>query len=356
MISQNGRRGLARRDVLAGLGAASAAGVLPLLGQPAAAQAVTKITVTSYGGIWERAIRECFVADFKKRTGVDADVLIGGPPQWISQIEANKAKPPIHVLVATPDSAAVAVKAGLVEAITKEKVSNLVDIPQKFVDISYGHGAAFDYGAAGLAFNKERIKVPPKSIKEFVERTIRGDWKAGLPTIAYAPAPQALVWSFADALGGSVDNLDPFFDALKKMRKNVVFWTGVTDFLNLMDAGEVDIGVYYDGRTWAHFDTGKTYIDFINPTEGGVMSPVCVMKVRNAPDIAWEYVNSMLAPVPQAQFAKILNYGVTNTKVKYDDLLVKRITPWEKTRWPPNEKIGELLPRWTERWNKEIGG
>jgi putative spermidine/putrescine transport system substrate-binding protein len=346
------RHGPARRDVLAGIGATSA---LPLIGVPASAQAVTKITVTSYGGIWEKAIRECFVADFKKRTNVDADVLIGGPPQWISQIEANKAKPPIHVLVATPDSAAVAVKAGLVEPITKEKVANLVDIPQRFIDIAYGHGAAFDYGAAGLAYNKERIKNPPKSIKEFVERTIKGDWKAGLPSIAYAPAPQAFVWSFADALGGSVDNLDPFFDALKKMRKNVVFWTGVTDFLNLMDAGEVDIGVYYDGRAWAHYDTGKKYIDFINPTEGSVMSPVCVMKVKNAPDIAWEYVNSMLAHEPQARFAKMLNYGVTNTKVKYDEVTAKRITPWDKTRWPPNEKIGELLPKWTERWNKEVG-
>ncbi|MBI1383996.1 MAG: extracellular solute-binding protein [Rhizobiales bacterium] len=345
-------KGLDRRQVLAGLGAAA---TLPLMPRTALAADVKQITVTSYGGIWERAIRECFVTDFKARTGVDAEVLIGGPPQWISQIEANKDNPPIHVLVATPDSAAVAVKAGLVDPISVEKVPNLANVPQQFIDMALGHGAAFDYGAAGLAYNKDTVKNPPKSIKEFVERTIAGEWKAGLPTISYAPAPQAFVWSFADALGGGVENLDPFFAAMQKMRPNVVFWTGVTDFLNLMDAGEVDIGVYYDGRTWAHYDTGKTYIDFINPEEGGVMSPVCTMKVKNAPEIAWEYVNSMLAPGPQAEFAKILNYGVTNTQVQYDELRQKRITPWEKTRFPPNDRIGELLPAWTERWNKEIG-
>lgn len=355
MTNSTGRDGLRRRDFLGGMAVIGGAGILPATTGAVRAQSVSKITVTSYGGIWETAVRDCFVADFKKKTGVDAEVLIGGPPQWISQIEANKEKPPIHVLVATPDSAAVAVKAGLVEPITKEKVPNLVDIPQKFIDISLGHGAAFDYGAAGLAYNKERIKNPPKSIKEFVDRTIKGEWKAGLPTIAFAPGPQAFIWSFADALGGSVDNLDPFFDAVKKMRKNAVFWAGVTDFLNLMDAGEVDIGVYYDGRTFAHYDTGKKYIDFINPEEGAVMSPVCMMKVKNAPDIAWQYINSALAPEPQLAFAKMLNYGVTNSKVQYDEVLKKRITPWEKTRWPPNEKIGELLPKWTERWNKEIG-
>lgn len=344
--------GITRRTLLAGTGAV---GALALTGDGSRAQAVSKITVTSYGGIWERAVRECFVSDFKKRMNIDAEVLIGGPPQWMSQIEANKDKPPIHVLVATPDSASVAFKSGIVEPITKEKVPNLVDIPQRFIDISYGHGAAFDYGAAGIAYNKDRIKDPPKSIKELVERTIKGEWRAGFPTIAFAPGAQAFIWSFADALGGGVDNLDPFFDAVKKMRKNVVFWTGVTDFLNLMDSGEVDIGIYYDGRTWAHYDTGKNYIGFINPAEGAIMSPVCVMKVKNAPDIAWEYINSMLAPEPQAKFAKIMNFGVTNSKVQYDAVVKERITPWDKTRWPPNEKIGELLPKWTERWNKEIG-
>ncbi|MDA0704600.1 MAG: extracellular solute-binding protein, partial [Proteobacteria bacterium] len=277
------------------------------------------------------------------------------PSPWISQIEANKDNPPLHVLVATPDAASVAVKAGLVDPISADKVSNLADIPQQFIDISYGHGAAFDYGAAGIAYNKDVIKNPPKSIKEFVERTIAGEWRAGLPVPSFGPWAQAFAWGYNDALGGSIDNLDPFFDAVKKMKPNVSFWSAVTEPLQKFDSGEIDISLYYDGRTWAYYDTGKTYIDFVNPEEGGVMSPVCVMKVKNAPDIAWEYINSMLAPEPQLCFAEILNYGVTNSKVQYTPKLKERVTPWEETRFPPGEEIGERTPQWVERWNKEIG-
>ena len=86
-----------------------------------------------------------------------------------------------------------------------------------------------------------------------------------------------LIWSFADAFGGSVDNVDPAFEAIQKMRKNVRWWSGVTDFLNLMDSGETDLGLYWDGRTWAHYDAGGTYIDFVNPTEGAPMSPVAAL-------------------------------------------------------------------------------
>ena len=45
--------------------------------------------MTSYGGIWETAIKECYADEFEKRTGHKANVLIGSPAQWMSQIEAN---------------------------------------------------------------------------------------------------------------------------------------------------------------------------------------------------------------------------------------------------------------------------
>jgi putative spermidine/putrescine transport system substrate-binding protein len=79
------------------------------------------------------------------------------------------------------------------------------------------------------------------------------------------------------------------------------------------------------------------------------------MKPKNTPDIAWEYINSMIAAEPQAKFAEKMNYGVTNNKVVYSDKVKPRITPWDKTRFPPIAEIGPHLSNWIERWNKEIG-
>ena len=90
------RESVERRRFLKAMVAASAAVCMPLGGRQAGAQ-TGQITVTSYGGIWEKAIKECFVADFeKKNPGAKANVVLGGPAQWMGQVEANQANPPIH--------------------------------------------------------------------------------------------------------------------------------------------------------------------------------------------------------------------------------------------------------------------
>lgn len=347
---------LPRRDFLKATGAAGAAGLLSTFPNGAFAQnKPDRITVTSYGGVWETAIRDYFVADFKKRTGVDADVQLGNPNQWISQVKASPNKPPLDAVVATAELIIEAGRAGLVDKIDGAKLSNLKDVDKRFVDICEGWGVCFDYGAGGFGFHKGRVKNPPKSFVEFVDRTAKGEWTASMMTPNWNPATLFVIWALNDVYGGKLDDITPALDAIKRMKKNCIFWGSVTDFLTHLSSGEADIGIYPDGRVWAYYDTGAHWIDFINPSEGGVMIPVAIMKPKNAPDIAWEYINSMIAVEPQAKFAEKMNYGVTNNKVVYSDKVKPRITPWEKTRFPPIAEIGPHLSNWIERWNKEIG-
>ncbi|MGD9843751.1 MAG: substrate-binding domain-containing protein, partial [Variibacter sp.] len=130
-----------RRDFLKASGAVGAAGLLSAFPNGAFAQnKPDRITVTSYGGVWETAIRDYFVADFKKRTGVDADVQLGNPNQWISQVKASPNKPPLDAVVATADLIIEAGRAGLLDNIDGAKLANLKDVDKRFVDISEGWG------------------------------------------------------------------------------------------------------------------------------------------------------------------------------------------------------------------------
>jgi putative spermidine/putrescine transport system substrate-binding protein len=343
-----------RRRVTQGIGAAGLATLLP--GRHAAAQAKPeRITVTSYAGIWEAAVREVFVADFTARTGVAADVLLGNPNQWISQVDANQAHPPIDVIVSTPDLVSEAGRKGLLEAISPEKVSNLKDVPEQFTKMCGGWGTCFDYGTWGIAYHKGRVKQPPKSLQEMVDRTARGDWMLSLMSPAYQPASQAMLWSLNDIYGGTLEDIGPCLNAVKRMKKNTIFWGGVTDFLNHLASNQADIGIYVDGRTWAAYDSGMDYLAFVNPTEKGVISPVAAVKPKNAAPIAWEYINTTLSPGPQARFSDRLQFGMTNTKTVYAPKIAPRITPWDQARFPPMETMGQYIPQWVERWNKEIG-
>jgi putative spermidine/putrescine transport system substrate-binding protein len=343
-----------RRNFLGGsamVGAGLMAGGLPRL-----ANAQSKeITVTAFGGVWEEAVRTCFVAPFEAKTKAKANVSLGGPPQWLAQVEANAAKPPVDVLIMTPDLALTAAKAGLVDDFTVDKVPNLAKIPKELTDSVMGKGTLFDYGVGGITFHKERVKTPPKSFAEFVDRVSSGDLIASVPSIAYAVTPIMLIWAMAKALGGGVDNVDPFFKAMEKMKSNLVFWGGPNDFFNHLSSGEADCGIYFDGRTWNHFDSGATWIDFINPEEGGSLNGVAVQKPKNADPLAWDYINEILDAENQTKFADIMNYGVTNTDVVYSEKLKPRITPWQKTAFPPYEQISQVRNEWVDRWNREIG-
>ena len=171
--------------------------------------AAQDITVTTYGGIWEEAIQKCYADEFERRTGYKANVLIGAPAQWMSQIEANPDNPPIHVLIGNEPHTIAAGEAGLIERATEEQIPEFANVSDQFKDVVDGGGACFDYGAFVITYHKDRVKNPPTSIKEFVERTIAGDWVASMPSINYALSPQALVWNLADLYGGGVDDISP---------------------------------------------------------------------------------------------------------------------------------------------------
>ena len=83
-------------------------------------------------------MRKCFVAPFEQLTGAKANVLLGSPSQWLSQVEANLQNPPIDVIIATPDLAIDAAKADILDAFTVEKVPNLADIPVEFTSALSG--------------------------------------------------------------------------------------------------------------------------------------------------------------------------------------------------------------------------
>jgi putative spermidine/putrescine transport system substrate-binding protein len=343
-----------RRTFLGGtaaLGAGLATGFMPRL----AAGKADEITVTAFGGVWEQAVRKCFVEPFEAKTKAKANVALGGPPQWLAQVQASPNDPPIDVLVMTQDLALSAAKADLVDEFTVDKIPNLAKIPQQLTDTVNGKGTLLNYGIAGITFNKNRIKSPPKSFVEFVDRVSKGEFVASVPSISWPVTPIMAIWAIANALGGGADNVDPFFQAMAKMKKNLVFWSGPNDFFNHLSSGEADVGIYLDGRTWNYYDNGATWIDFINPSEGGALIGIAVQKPKNASPLAWAYLNEALDAKNQTMFADILSYGVTNVDVVYSDKLKPRISPWQKTAFPPYEKIADVRNEWVDRWNREIG-
>lgn len=315
------------------------------------------ITVTTFGGVWQEAVTECFAKEYERQTGDKANVLIGSPIQWISQIEASPEDPPIDVLVTTEFTTLIAGDKGLIERPTLEDIPHLADAAPIFKRGVENWGSCFNYAAFVIVYNKNTVKDPPESQKEFIERTIAGDWIATLPTINYQATPAAVIWNFADLYGGGIDNIQPAIDKVKAMKDsgNLIGWNSVTEFLNQMQTGEADIGMYWDGRAFAFIDQGNDWIGVISPSDKASIGCGAMNKVTNAPDSAWDYLNIVYSPEGGKCFAERLQYGVANQKVQYSEKLQNRITPYENTRIAPSRATGEKTAEWIERWNKEVG-
>lgn len=333
-----------------------AAGAAALLAATSAGAA--DLVVNAFGGIWEKGFRDCYVKEFEAKTGKTVDVVIGNPIQLMNQVEANKAKPPIDVIVNSIDGAYDAIKRGLVDPFDADKLPNLKDINPDFVKAGRGYGTILNYGAMGLAYNKKTVKNPPKDWKSFVDGTIKGEWRAAIPSINYLSTYLTTLWMYAHVYGGGINDIGPGIETIKKMKAsgNLVFWSDVNAPLNLLKSGEIDISMYWDGRTWAYADAGNPDIAYINPKPGAVINPTLIQKVKNGSPLGYQFIDVALQPGPQACFGNLLQYGMSNQKVTFDAKVAPRITKFDEILWPPFEESLPHTAGWIERWNKEIGG
>ncbi len=347
--------GITRRAALGGL-----AGSAALFGaqRPMLVFAQEKsITVTSYGGRWEQSIRTHFAPLFKKRTGVDVKIVLGGPAQWTAQIESQPSKPPLDAIDNSEVLAMNLINKNLVVKLTPEQVPNLRDVSPRFFQPWNSFGVSYQYGASGIWFDKTKIKQPPQSWTEFLERAGKGEFgqTVTFPDISYGWTPE-LVWHLATLLGGSINNLDPAFAALRRIRPHVTkFWGTTIEAERLALAHEADIGWLWDGRVYAMMDAGATFMDFrrLKPNSLFSLAPAQVVKGGNS-ELALQWVNTLLDPEPLLEFYKAIQYAPTNRKVVLPAQTASRIMPVDEGVLPDLTELVKATPGIIQRWNAEI--
>jgi putative spermidine/putrescine transport system substrate-binding protein len=318
-----------------------------------AQQKPDKIVVTAYGGIWSESVKKNFASCFEKKTGVKVDILTGESADWLNRIRANPGKPPIDVITLAEADSFRASKEGLFDKITPEHVPNLKDIPDTFHKPWNDFSVVQNFGGMGVMYNKSALKDPPANWKDLIENIIAGKYgkKVGWPSGTYTWGPE-FIWFVAQQYGG---NIDTAFQKIKAMQPYVVkFWNTPVEALNLFGTKEVDILVYWDGRAHAFIDKGNSWAGFYVPQPNTIAGSVLVSKVKNSPDIAWEYVNCVLSEQGQLGHARTVLYAITNKNVVYSPEIKDKVTPASMVVIPPYEQIFDKIPGWIERWNKEI--
>src|SRR5215471_1316342 len=118
-----------RRRTLSRGAAAAAAAASAGLGLPHIARAAEPLVINSYGGPFEKFMREEIIPVFEKDTGIKTKLDIGLAKDWLATLRASGPEnPPYDVLLMNGIFAALLRTEGFFEQIPVSEVPNLKDV------------------------------------------------------------------------------------------------------------------------------------------------------------------------------------------------------------------------------------
>jgi putative spermidine/putrescine transport system substrate-binding protein len=346
---------LSRRRLLAG--GATLLATPYLAATDARAQGRELLFPTTGGPFMQYMISE--VAEpFRRKTGISVRMIPGAVKQHAVQLLAARGRPPFDVFLGNGEDYLQLIDANKMLPLPLEKVPSLRDVHEKFKAQWGGMGSQFDYFSIGISYNTQLLREPPRSWKEFIERTVRGDFRNQVffNSLGAGVRGPELLTTLARALTGDETQVDPAFDAIKRMRPRIYkFFTSINDPVVMLLNGEGMIGPGWDGRVFVAHDESQGRVQFVKPTDGLASSgPIIGVARGSNEEAAYQLVDFALSEEVQRNFCEKMFYGSVNTKVTYSPNLANRLPRVDEVNVPNERFMAANMSRWLDRWNREI--
>jgi len=327
---------------------------------PGLVAAATDFYVASYGGTFEKALKEELGPVFEKRCNCTINYVLGISTETLAKVRVQKDNPQIDVAFIDDGPAALGASEGMWAALDPKIVTNL----QKLYPVALqpnNVGVYLGMNATGLMYNAQIFK--DKNLKPLVSwmDVLRPEFKQRfvMPPITNSYGLLALTM-FARINGGNEKNIEPGFAVMKKLKDSVIsFEPQAGKMSELFQSKEAWAGIWGSGRVYSLADMGFP-IEFVYPKEGTVALAVAMEIVKNAKNmrLAQEFVNFMMEEKSQEVWARTFMLGPMTKGTKLSPDVAKRV-PYGA------EQIGKLVTvdweyinqkraDWTERWSKEI--
>lgn len=341
-----------RRTLLRGMMVAAGTAMLP---RALHAQSKTLVAAT-FPGTWNETHRSILLPAFAKRTGGSATQSIILGTDQVSRLAAAKGgQPPFDVAFFDSPQVLDAAKQGLIVEYPASKSPNFKDLLPEFQD---KWGPRVSMQIVGLGYNPTKIKTPPKSWDALWDPQYKG--RVGL-TALNSQLGIAFLAEINRLRGGTEDNFEPGFKALRELLPNVgAVGANLGAYATLWQQEQIDIAPY--NFNFVQTLKGKDVpVELAIPESGPIGWYTSMHLVANAaePDLAVQYIDMHLDPAVQAAMLKP-PYDVipTNAKVKLEGAITTSIAKSHadlaKVRSFDWVKINAQRSALVERFNREI--
>lgn len=316
------------------------------------------LSINSFGGVFQDAMKEHVVGPFAEETGTDVDITTAISSDALTQMRAQS-----DVFdVAYMDLAVIAQakESGLLQPIELDNVPNTQELYPIAVDED-GYWVAELTAMTGIAYNTEEISTPPTSWTDLWDEEYEN--RVAISNVSGTVGYQFLVQA-AKMNGGDEENIDPGFEAVADLQPNIVSIYNTPDEMSrLLTSGEAWLGPWYSDRASSLKQSGAP-VDFVEPKEGAIAILSAMVIPADAVDIegAESFINFQLAADVNSAFVQATGNGPTNSTVELPQTyLDDTFVPYGEEQVGSlqtfdSEVISKNLSGWIERWNTEVAG
>lgn len=313
-----------------------------------------ELVVGSFGGSFADNVKACHVAAFEKATGAKVSLKLGNSSQFAAAIRATGGKSDMDIVYIDNSLAVQTLNENLNETIDRKKLTAAPDVIPNAWGKNDGYVVAMVSGTV-LVYNPKLVKTPPSSWLDLFDPAFAGKYVIG-------DISGTSGWQFLLALnkvkGGTLENLDPGFEAIKPLAKgSSVLYTQADQLLSLFEREEIAIAPWYPDRAGVAIDKGLS-LAIAYPKEGAVgILPAVIIPKGAKVDLAHKFLDQILSAEGQKCFSEKAYIGAVNTKVQLSEKL-QRIVPFgetlQKAWFVDPEYVATNSANWTRRWQREV--
>ena len=341
------------RRTLLGAGAAASAA----LAMPRIARAATELVVTVAGGSFEEGWRKSVIAPFERANpGVTVKVVQGMTFQAAALMRAQKNDVRVDVFNMDEVAATLVAAEGLMHPLTIEAVPNLADVypDLRVKDDVY---TKLYWVPAVLSYSTQIAKPMPATWDSLWEPRFKG--RLAVPNLDITGG---LLFFLAlnKAKGGTVENTEPAFAALKSLKGSVVaFPTQHAQHAQMFSQGDIVIAPWLADRA-SSFAQSEKQFGWTIPKDGSTITEgtMCVAKGSSKLDLACKYINLAISAEVQAATARFAGLSPVNAKTELDPETKATLPNGRDTiasiERPDWRLVNRYYTGWLDRWNREI--
>jgi putative spermidine/putrescine transport system substrate-binding protein len=322
-------------------------------GGPAGAAGSNVLTVTVFGGTFEKWERSVVFTAFEKETGATINAVTGLTMTNLAKLRASRGNPQIDIVGMDPPGAVPAANEGLLEKLDPAKIPNLNNL---YSWAKSGNAALAPSFVAYqcLAYNTKMVSPPPTSWADLAKPQYKG--KVILPDINQSHAYYLIMMESKLATGSDLYNADAAFKPLVALKPDVLtYWTSHDQVAQLLNSGQAWLAPWTIDRAITQLSQGAP-IDCVTPKEGAVVfiSNMTIAKGTKHLDLAEKFMNIWLSAAIQQSMATHIFLAPVNKNVTLTGLSKKYLSPKPNSVAPDWPKLMTLEPAWADRWNRAM--